>query len=160
MSNFRPKKDSRTDSNLLFIMYNKVTIKMNKFKSILKKITEPTNTAGIIYIALFCFFIFYIAKSIVERISKSTYQEVFYVYACPEKLKGGSCFKLKADYIPSKWNGDDYEQEYFDKIYFDNGSSIEFSSCSISDKTYFCSPVNKDDGDWKLQISEVKKIKK
>lgn len=52
MSNFGLKKDSRTDSNLLLIMYNKVLIKMNKFKSILKRITDSTNTAGIIYIAL------------------------------------------------------------------------------------------------------------
>lgn len=160
MSNFGLKKDSRTDSNLLLIMYNKVLIKMNKFKSILKRITDPTNTAGIIYIALLGFFGFYIGKLIIEKINNGLYQEVFYVYACPEKLKNDSCFNLKANYVSSKWNGDDYEHEYFDKIYFDNGSSIEFNSCVISDKTYFCTPVDENDGTWKLQISEVKKIKK
>lgn len=133
---------------------------MNKFKSVLKKVVDPTNTAGIIYIALLGFFVFYIGKLIIGKINNSLYQEVFYVYACPEKLKDGSCLKVRANYISGKWVGDDYENEYFDKIYFDNGSSIEFNSCFISEKTYYCTSANKDDGDWKLQISEVKKIKK
>lgn len=128
------------------------------FKSILKWILN--HSSGIIFFIFIGGFILYIGQLAIEKIDDHFYKKIFYIYACPEKLKNGSCIKGKANYVSSKWNGDDYEEGYFDKVYFDNGSSIEFSSCFTNDGTYFCTPVDEIYGDWKLEISEIKKVRK
>jgi len=101
-------------------------------------------------------------KLLIQRIDDQFYSKVFYVYACPQNSSGSKCYKTRADYVPGKWinQGNDYEPEYFETIYFENGGYISFSSCDIKDKTYTCFPEKESDGVWNLQISEVVKVKK
>jgi len=101
-------------------------------------------------------------KLLIQRVENHFYSEVFYVYACPLDASNSKCYKVKADYVPGKWinEGNDYEPEYFETIYFDNGGYISFSSCDIKDKTYTCYPEDEKNEIWNLQISEVKKIRK
>jgi len=103
-----------------------------------------------------------IVKLAAQRIEEQFYNEVFYVYACPQNTNSSKCYKVKADFVPAKWTnqGNDFEQEWFETIYFGNGGYITFSACDLKDKTYTCYPEKESNGVWKLQIAEVIKVRK
>ena len=129
-------------------------------KNIIKKLLD--NSTEIVVIIFIGACILGIIKLFIQRIDDYIFKKVFYVYACPQDTQSSKCYKVKADYVPGKTinKGNDYEPEYFEKIYIENGGYISFSSCDISEKTYTCYPEKESDGIWNLQISEVIKVKK
>lgn len=125
-------------------------------KNILKKLLD--NSTQIILIIFIGACILGIIKLALQRIDDYLYKKVIYVYACPQNTQSSKCYKVRSDWV------DTYEDEfptgYFERIYFNNGGYVSFSSCDFMDKIYTCFPEKDSDGVWNLQISEVKKVRK
>lgn len=146
-----------------------VGIIINLFKHFVlgKKIVESNKG----YKSIYYIFSFIAWLAVVGwLIYQNQFINLTYVYACPSN-DTSKCYEVRADYIPkdcedTEWDtrgahGGNCTDPYFEKIYFDNGGYITFEYCNMETKDkWICYAENRDDGTWKLQVSEVIKVKK